>query len=145
MKIITYSDIENAWINTGTLAVFQPLDEAYGEPTEEWFARVFNGALADNLFDQGLSKYDPESNDCDDAAVNSWSQYRVMHSRTIKQQGLPKCGADFGIMTYTKTDMGPHMINWTCINGVIRPYEPQRQQFVTLTEEEYATVNLIIA
>ena len=123
------------------------MDENYIHPTRGWLFATFAEALADNLFELGLSKWAAEAWDCDNFATTAYVFAQACHARTSHDSDA---GLAFGIFLYHPSAGGGHAINFAVIYegnpGVAKLvfFEPQTGQEVKLKPDEMVGATYII-
>lgn len=120
------------------------LDSEYGLPTEGWITDILYPALFNELKKDGLWRYAPESNDCDDFAARARLLANKLNNLT---ENSGKRGIAFGEYHYIRRDGGAHALNFAIVktNNSKQPYklvffEPQTSKIVYLTEKEIESV-----
>lgn len=108
------------------------MDETYALPTKRWIADVFAPYFRGFLEHIGAAGYAPQ-NDCENFSAEAWVRAARCHAKTHTrtEQGLA-----FGIFNYHSETLGGHSINTAYTDEGVVFWEPQKQEFLTLTVKE---------
>lgn len=115
------------------------MDSAYSCPSLKWVEREFSDAFRANLNSKDMWIYVAERNDCNQFALQAWSDARAMHVRSTKS----KTGLAFGMFLYSKDqNLSGHALNVFIYRDHdlfrVAFYEPQTYKIVNLSEMEIA-------
>lgn len=114
-------------------------DVLYALPSENWIKHEYSSALYTFLTSFKSSQWTSEENDCDNFASMAFSFSQILHHNTSNK--LEKSSLAFGEFWYIQKNGGIHAINviiyWADENQYkLLFYEPQKQQVITLDEDE---------
>jgi hypothetical protein len=123
-----------AWAAGIPVQVLKFCDKNYECPDYAWLQDTFAGALENFRKTQGISRYVPEGNDCDDFSEDTRFFARLTYRKT-----KPTAQSTFacGLFSYRQDNGTLHMINVFVVNDERFVYwEPQADRIIQLSQKE---------
>lgn len=121
-------------------------DETYLLPAKAWVSSTFSSTWSAVKTALGIGEYIVDARDCDDFALICAAYARILHGRTVREQGLSESGFAFGEFWFVSLQ-GPHALNvfLSYVDDKLGAYffEPQTGEIKQLTFDEIKSAILV--
>jgi hypothetical protein len=117
------------------------MDSNYELVSDDWVIKALTPSFNQYLYDEGISKYVSEVNDCDDFAIHCWASAHMLHKKDTSHKSFTSVA--FGVVVYRIDGLGDqHAINmFVDSEGSLKFYDPQLGAIVSLSENEKYSIS----